>query len=75
MDSENSIRKNELLYQSSIGGLWTNNSDETFIVKAPKYWKWKDAHGNEVPSSNISEKNVTKLLQCHENHNGPRGER
>ena len=63
MDSENSIRKNELLYQSSIGGLWTNNSDETFIVKAPKYWKWKDAHGNEVPSSNISEKNVTKLLK------------
>lgn len=39
---EYSMLKNSLLYHNAMGGLWTDNSDETYIVTSPDSWRWKD---------------------------------
>jgi len=45
MNIENSIRKTSLIFHHGIGGLWTNNSDETFIIKTVKFWHWESDKG------------------------------
>lgn len=57
MNEENNVRKSALMYNHGIGGLWTNNSDETFIIKAPKLWKWDNG-----PRGIIVEENLRRYL-------------
>lgn len=56
---ENMIRKSSLIYNYGIGGLWTNNTDETFIIKAPKFWKWDSEMRQRGV---IIEENLRRLL-------------
>lgn len=53
MNEENKIRKNSLMFHNGIGGLWTNNSDETFIIKAPKFWNWENGTRGEIIEENL----------------------
>jgi hypothetical protein len=46
MDVENSLRKTSLIYHYGIGGLWTNNLDETFIIKSANFWTWASDRGD-----------------------------
>lgn len=50
---ENVLRKSSLIYHYGIGGLWTNNSDETFIIKAPKDWKWEGGQRGMITEENL----------------------
>lgn len=60
MNVENMIRKNSLIYHYGIGGLWTNNSDETFIIRSPKFWNWDSETGE---CGTINEEHLRELLK------------
>lgn len=53
MKLENTLRKSSLIYHYGIGGLWTNNSDETFIIRAPKDWSWEGGQRGIVTEENL----------------------
>ena len=39
-NSDYTMLKNSLLFHNAMGGLWTDNSDETYIVLSPDSWEW-----------------------------------
>ena len=41
--SDYNILKNSLLFNNAMGGLWTDNADETFVVMGPDSWFWHGA--------------------------------
>lgn len=43
--SDYNILKNSLLFNNAMGGLWTDNADETFVVMGPDSWFW---HGGKA---------------------------